>query len=157
MSETYQAPIEAERRRPEGEFRPDVGIVLSDGVTWYLPKPRFVGKYLAPAGAAGMAEIGITEFGPDYDFRAEELIVEFIKRSARSDGIYWFATFLLKRNYALADREFYWLLRFDDTPENATMWRDILTTATGRVFMEPTDPKASTPAETRSSGGHDGP
>jgi hypothetical protein len=50
MSETYQAPIEAERRRPEGEFRPDVGIVLSDGVTWYLPKPRFVGKYLAPAG-----------------------------------------------------------------------------------------------------------
>jgi hypothetical protein len=153
--ETYQAPVEAERRRPEGEFRPDVGIVLSDGVTWYLPKPLMKGKYHAAAGNGQTAEVGVTEYGPEYDFRAEELIVDSIRRQIRGETLHWFGSFLLKQNYILTDKDFYWILRVDDTPENLTMWMDIIAIAVGLVFMEPKDPKASSPAGTRSSGGRD--
>jgi hypothetical protein len=157
-SENYQGPVESERRRPDGEFRADVRIVLCDGQGWHFPKPRLIGKYMTPIGPDGNLEsVGVTEYGPEYDFRAEELIVSSIRRSITGDQFYWFATYLLKRNYILTDKDFYWLLRIDASPENLTMWMDIMATATGLVFMVPTDPKASTPVETRSFDGRNMP
>jgi hypothetical protein len=155
MSEPHQAPIEAERRRPEGEFRPDVGIVLSDGVTWYLPKPRVIGQYFTPSGKGELTDVGITEYGAEYDFRAEELIVDMIHHRAKTAAFFWFGSFLLKRNYALEDREMYWLLRFDDSQENLRMWMDIMGVAVGMIFMDAKDPKASTPDGTTFSAGRD--
>jgi hypothetical protein len=104
-----------------------------------------------------MAEIGITEFGPEYDFRAEELIVEFIKRSARSDGILLVRDVPAQAELRARRPRILLVAPVRRHARECDDVADILTTATGRVFMEPTDPKASTPAETRSSGGRDGP
>ncbi len=143
MSE-HEAPIESERRRED--FRGDVAIVLCDGNPWYFPTPRMIGKYQVPIGE-NEAAISVTEYGPEYDFRVEEAIIDNIHKQLSNASIYWFGRTLLQKNYTLSDRDMYWLLQFrDGDPDNDRMWADIFGTAIGMMFAGATDPKAPTPA-----------
>ncbi len=145
-------PLEAERRR-EG-FRAEAGIRLCDGEIWYFPKPRMAGAYIARGEDEAPVTVGITEFGPEYDFRAEEAIINNLNNRLSNAEVDWFARYLLRVNYELEDRDFYHLLQFrKDDPDNVRMWVDILGVALGLVFMRVDDPKASMPAEMTSSAG----
>jgi hypothetical protein len=155
---SYEPPIEAERRRVDGRFQADIAIKLCDGVNWFFPRPRLAGRYMAPIAKDGSyRELGVTEFGPEYDFRVEEFIIDSIHENIRNESAYWLAAFLLKQNYVLTDREMYWLLQLKDDYDTNLMWTDILAVATGLIFMVPKDPKASTTGGMKSSGGSDSP
>lgn len=140
---THEPPDEQARRRPD--FRADVPVVMADGRTWYLPQPRMVGRYHVPDGENEIG-LAVTEFGPEYDFRVEEAIINNIHHNMSDGELYWLGRTLLQKNYDLMDRDMYWLLQFrKDDPDNERMWADIFGTAIGMIFAGPTDPKAPTP------------
>lgn len=139
-------PVESERRR--GSFRPGVPIVLCDGAAWTLPQPRVEGAYMVPtAGGDREVALSVTDFGAEYDFRVEDAIIDNLNNDLKDAQLYWFARYLLRVNYDLTDRDFYYLLRFKrDDPDNARMWIDIFILATSSMVVGSDDPKAPTAA-----------
>lgn len=155
-----EPPIEAERRKDV--FRGDIPIVLSDGNTWYLPRPRLRGKSLvrrpSPDGGDVDAFMNATEFGPEYDFRLEMAIVDNLNNRLLNTELDWFARFLLRRNYRLDDRDFYYLLRFNpDDESTGDMWLQIFIAACDAVFMDVSDPKSTGDGGPNSSNGSPSP
>jgi hypothetical protein len=153
-------PVEAECRRED--FRGDLPITLADGQAWYFPAPRARGVYFTagevPAKNGEPArrqefQLGVTEFGAEYDQRVEEAIIESLNNNLKMADIYWFGRFLLDQNYDLSDRQYYHVLpMLPGDPANEEMWMSILRLASGGILGGRPDPKAEAAVPTSSNG-----
>jgi hypothetical protein len=158
-------PVEAECRRDE--FRGDLPITLADGQAWYFPAPRARGVYFTagevPAKNGEPArrqefQLGVTEFGAEYDQRVEEAIIESLNNNLKMADIYWFGRFLLDQNYDLSDRQYYHVLpMLPGDSANEEMWMSILRLASGGILGGRPDPKAEAEAEAAAPTSSNGP
>jgi hypothetical protein len=129
---------EAARRRPDGLF--DAPVVLADGQTWWLPKPRVV--FADDAGESGFR--AVLSLGPADDYQglvdaldaAEALPDDEPGRAARIVGAeFALARALVLRNYDLGPAERSRVIRFGydaaSDPGAADVRRAVLDVAYG--------------------------
>ena len=121
---------EASRRRDEFDPEHSAPVVLSDGQTWYLPKP-WVAIHPVFEGGKIVRTWACLTCGPDLDALvgaiAEAEGVEAIS------AVMMLGAFLLLRNYDLADDEVSSLFVYTARQQaSEDMVRAIISTATGR-------------------------
>ena len=124
---------EETRRRPE--FAGEVPVVLCDGQTWHLPKPRI---NLAPRRIGGKFEIRpeVRGWGDEYyqKLDALELAYQHDDTTEILNAQMDLCCALILKNYDLADEELARVLWFDSGDEANTAMRDtLLRTAQGNA------------------------
>ncbi len=112
-------------RRPE--FQAGVPVVLGDGQTWELRKPRIRWFPTRVDGKTKTRAAGSHEFGPESD----ELLGVYFGDVESTTWDFPTARFelvmrLLEANYALTDEHFRVLLYFErDDPASEAMWTSL--------------------------------
>jgi len=121
---------EPSRRRPE--FAGDVPVVLCDGQTWHLPKPRI--RFRPRSGPDGFEARITTQWSDDYWQKIDKLNTAYESEdslailSAELD----LCCTLLTKNYQLSEDdlgEIFWIDASD--PDNAEMRATVLRVAQG--------------------------
>ena len=120
---------EASSRRPD--FLGGAAVVLADGQTWTLPRPR---SHFVPDDDASGVRRG-WNLGDEYGVLFDRLL-EADDDMAMIAGEFALARFLILRNYALTPAQANGLLRFGygatADPEAADMRSAVMAVATGR-------------------------